>query len=578
MRLRWSRAVAAPWEGGRLPTSLFEAVPLILKLLQLEEPRSILDVGVGFGKYGVLAREALEIPLDRYDRAQWQVQIEGVEAFPAYRTPIHDYIYDRVYYADIRNIVSDLPVYDVILLIDVLEHFEKDQGHTILRELLKRTRKSLIVSTPLYPAVQGAYLGNPHEAHLSRWSLLDFVEFDFTYHFVETGANGAQVFRIFPHNSLVGGDFPENDLSAPLQAHETPLTVGYVLPHNRLTGGLKMLLEQMKHLQRRGHRVRAFRRDRPGQRVLPEWSDVKPDEAILVPEGRRYRDYVAGCDVVVTGWMTDATELSYAPVPVMYWEQGNEWLFGEMGDERTALEIRRRLVQCYSQPFYLAAVSPLVSRILYARYGRRAPVIPNGVDTSFYEPGPPACGDEILLVGNPALKFKGFDVALRTLQKVWDAGYRFRVTWVCQAPTRASGVSFPIELKVNPSQEGLPQIYRRAAVFLFTSWYEGFGMPPLEAMAAGVPVVTTLCGGVSAYVKAGYNALAADPGDVDSLASAVMYLLEDESARQMLGQRGRETALRYASPHVVVRLESLLRAMVSRQEESFRAGYSVRHC
>ncbi len=61
-----------------MPTSRFQVIPDILSLLQREQPRSILDVGVGFGKYGLLIRDILEIPFERYNKQQWICQIDGV--------------------------------------------------------------------------------------------------------------------------------------------------------------------------------------------------------------------------------------------------------------------------------------------------------------------------------------------------------------------------------------------------------------------------------------------------------------------------------------------------------------------
>lgn len=51
-----------------MPTSYPEAISSILELVRREEPRSILDLGVGFGKYGMLCREMLDIPYERYSR------------------------------------------------------------------------------------------------------------------------------------------------------------------------------------------------------------------------------------------------------------------------------------------------------------------------------------------------------------------------------------------------------------------------------------------------------------------------------------------------------------------------------
>lgn len=55
--------------------------------------------------------------------------------------------------------------------------------------------------------------------------------------------------------------------------------------------------------------------------------------------------------------------------------------------------------------------------------------------------------------------------------------------------------------------------YRGHDAFLFTSWYEAWGMPVLEAMASGLAVVTTKCYGVSHFAQHGLNCLMAAPGD-----------------------------------------------------------------
>lgn len=73
-------------------------------------------------------------------------------------------------------------------------------------------------------------------------------------------------------------------------------------------------------------------------------------------------------------------------------------------------------------------------------------------------------------------------------------------------------------------------IYQQADLFVFPSLYEGFGMPVLEAMAAGVPVVTS---NVSSFPEvAGDAALLADPLDVPALADSMQRLLLDNDLRQ----------------------------------------------
>lgn len=84
------------------------AVPTLVEAIAKLDPESILDVGVGFGKYGVLLREALEIPQNRYDKQSWKIRIDGVEAFEKYRNPLHDFAYNHLYYEAIENLLPCL--------------------------------------------------------------------------------------------------------------------------------------------------------------------------------------------------------------------------------------------------------------------------------------------------------------------------------------------------------------------------------------------------------------------------------------------------------------------------------------
>ncbi|HUY22218.1 MAG TPA: glycosyltransferase family 1 protein [Acidimicrobiales bacterium] len=90
------------------------------------------------------------------------------------------------------------------------------------------------------------------------------------------------------------------------------------------------------------------------------------------------------------------------------------------------------------------------------------------------------------------------------------------------------------------SDEALGRWVAGAVVLAFASVYEGFGFPPLEAMAAGVPVVATAAGAVPEVV--GDAALLVAPRDVDALAGALARVLDDEGRRAGLVARGRQRA------------------------------------
>jgi len=82
----------------------------------------------------------------------------------------------------------------------------------------------------------------------------------------------------------------------------------------------------------------------------------------------------------------------------------------------------------------------------------------------------------------------------------------------------------------------LASLYRLASVFVFPSLYEGFGLPPLEAMAAGTPVITSNVSSLPEVV--GDAAILIDPYDLDAIADAMRRVLTDEALRQDLRARG----------------------------------------
>jgi glycosyltransferase involved in cell wall biosynthesis len=87
-------------------------------------------------------------------------------------------------------------------------------------------------------------------------------------------------------------------------------------------------------------------------------------------------------------------------------------------------------------------------------------------------------------------------------------------------------------------------LLRDASVFAFPSRYEGFGLPPLEAMAVGVPVVATSAGSLPEVL--GDAALLVPPGDEEALAGAIARGLDDEELRARLVAAGKARAGRYS--------------------------------
>ena len=115
---------------------------------------------------------------------------------------------------------------------------------------------------------------------------------------------------------------------------------------------------------------------------------------------------------------------------------------------------------------------------------------------------------------------------------------------------------------MHPSEEVLISYYQQADIFLYTSWYEGFGMPPLEAMACETAVVATKCGGIDDYAVHDFNSLLAEPEDEEKLIVHMESLLMNEERREYLAVNGRKTAVDYNYERVIPKLEDYLLSLL----------------
>lgn len=92
------------------------------------------------------------------------------------------------------------------------------------------------------------------------------------------------------------------------------------------------------------------------------------------------------------------------------------------------------------------------------------------------------------------------------------------------------------------SDADIARIYRESAIFISTSWMEGFGLPPLEAMACGCACIVSRSGGVNEFAKDNENCLMFTPKHEDELQHCLLTLLHDADLRQRLSEAGKQTA------------------------------------
>jgi glycosyltransferase involved in cell wall biosynthesis len=118
-----------------------------------------------------------------------------------------------------------------------------------------------------------------------------------------------------------------------------------------------------------------------------------------------------------------------------------------------------------------------------------------------------------------------------------------------------------VELQTVPDGQ-LSALYNAVDVLLFPSIYEGFGWPPLEAMASGTPVVCSRAGSLEEVV--GDAALTADPDDFEALAWHTSTVLTDAKLRATLIERGLAHAARFTWDRTAVEMMGVYRDVVAR--------------
>jgi glycosyltransferase involved in cell wall biosynthesis len=229
-----------------------------------------------------------------------------------------------------------------------------------------------------------------------------------------------------------------------------------------------------------------------------------------------------------------------------------------------------------------AAATTAPSRASLAEITRRYPaaphptVVPNGVDVAPFAAVTPAAvaaardryrlPPEFVLAVGAHRPHKNHEVLVRALAAlpghvslviVGSADRRFRDP----LPGLISGLGLQARVRLVPevAEEHLPAVYRAASVFAFPSLSEGYGLPVLEAMAAGVPVVMSDIP-VLAEV-AGHAARTVPPPDVAGWTAALSAVLCDEPLRARLTEAGRAAAAAASWKHGAAALGSLLSAV-----------------
>lgn len=335
-------------------------------------------------------------------------------------------------------------------------------------------------------------------------------------------------------------------------------------------GGVKVVNEYANRLAERGHEVTliyplALKTGNRGYTLRKKISSLI-DRIQRVPESLYYTPnptvnvmvvrnttskYIPNGDAVIAvGWQTAeaVTELPAEHGRKFYLLQSFETYFSQ----------KKRILATYHLPLEKIAVSHWIIDELEKLGEKCFGPLGNAINpTEFFIENPqPERSNDVLMIYHPH-KIKGAKEGLAALQLIKR---QFpTLTAIIVAPRKpVHRIPSWIKVIIRPPISELRHLYNISKIFLHPSRWEGWPLPPLEAMACGCAVMATANRGVQEYLVDRENALLCPIDDVKTLVQNVITLLESDQLREELAKGGIKTVQCYNWWECTSRLEQYL--------------------
>lgn len=321
------------------------------------------------------------------------------------------------------------------------------------------------------------------------------------------------------------------------------MRVTFVTPHAGMSGGIRVIADHARGLVQRGHEVTVISEP---IRPMGWWESLKLhfrgqpkstgnpvqqshldglglNHRVLTHNGPISDAELPDSDVMVVTWFSRAEAIAHVAqskgVKVYLLQHDDRCIVGP-----SFAHLHDRIVKTWQLPMRRIAVSKwIANRVEAEAKGDPVRVVINGVDHQIFRAGPRSQTGQLTIgMYFNRTGFKACGVAV-------EAYRRARDKWGKQVNLTAMGLEerpnepeFPVEASYvqNPSREKIAEFYRACDVWLFTSREEGYGLPILEAMACGTPVIATNTGAAEELCSGGGGMLV-DVDDLDGLVECI---------------------------------------------------------
>lgn len=329
----------------------------------------------------------------------------------------------------------------------------------------------------------------------------------------------------------------------------------YVLPFLGISAGVKSVLEQANRLAERGYRVAIY-----SLNAHLDWFNLR------VPL-HSYQNYEKlfntlkklNCLKIATWWET--APLVYESCNSEKGGQGRCAYFVQDMEDKfypQSPKIQDQVQATYRLPMLCFTGSAWVQRQLEEKYQKPAVNISSAIDLNIFQPQKRVvdydCRRSMAYSKTDHLKKPQIiEKALAMVAK----NLKF-ISLITFGPEPVKFTSIPHLHFSKFDDAQLAYLYNSAGLFIHNSQHEDFGLPLLEAMACGTPVIATKANGNLEFCQDGYNCLLTSPNDSRELANKIKLILTEHSFARYLAANGVKTAQKYNWATTIDNLEKLL--------------------
>jgi glycosyltransferase involved in cell wall biosynthesis len=352
------------------------------------------------------------------------------------------------------------------------------------------------------------------------------------------------------------------------------MRITFVLPFNGLAGGVRVVAIYAQKLVERGHDVCVA--------TAPKRRVTFKNRVTSLLRGRgwevnkaargRYFDHYHGHLLELERYAVRDEDLPDADVVVATWWETAEWVADLSPDKGAKAyfiqhyeahpgQPKERVDSTWRLPMFRIVVSNWLAEFGERKFGPHRPVVvPNAVDLKQFSARPrdkqlvPTVG-----VMYSTIPYKGCAMSLEAVSKAREEVPKLHlVAFGAMEPTRELALPSQTQFHLRPAQREIARLYASCDAWLFGSVTEGFGLPILEAMACGTPVIGTPAGAAPELIAGGGGILIRPSNMKDMAAGIVRIARMGEDEWEAMSQAAHRTASSYTWDDAADRFERAL--------------------